>query len=134
MGVKCKGKWTRAQGNSKSVIDYVITKDSDDIVETMVIDEEKQFSVYYREGEKTIYSDHYAIEIKMNWLTMIRQINKKKKIEVMTEQGYISYKNKLSQSKISENINRENDIDEEYERWSDKVQKHFEAQLKKVKR
>ena len=33
---KCKGKWTREQGEEKSIIDYVIT--SQEYMETMEID------------------------------------------------------------------------------------------------
>ena len=77
-GIKCEGKWTRTQGDSKSIIDYVLTSNSDSIVEKMIIDEEKQFSVYYEKDGTTMYSDHYAIKIKLNWLAMTREINEAK--------------------------------------------------------
>ena len=63
---QCIGKWTRQEGNSKSVIDFVLSK-NDALVSQMVIDEPKDFSVlYYKttEGEtRKIYSDHNAIKI-----------------------------------------------------------------------
>ena len=40
---KCKGKWTREQGEERSMIDYVITsQEYMDTIKSMEIDEEKQ--------------------------------------------------------------------------------------------
>ena len=131
-GVKCKGKWTRSEGESKSIIDYVLTKETDTIVEKMHIDEEREFSVYHRIEEEIVYSDHYAIKIKLDWMAMIREINSNRKIKVMTEKGWQKYERELAEAKLSEKINTSNDIDEEYEKWSKGVQKIYENNLKKV--
>ena len=44
---KCKGKWTREQGEERSIIDYVITsQEYMDTIYNMEIDEEKQYTLY----------------------------------------------------------------------------------------
>ena len=44
---KCKGVWTRVQGEDKSITDYVLTDTaSANIVKEMKIDEEKQYGLY----------------------------------------------------------------------------------------
>ena len=44
---KCKGVWTRVQGDEKSIIDYVLTDASSaNTVKEMKIDEEKQYGLH----------------------------------------------------------------------------------------
>ena len=44
---KCKGVWTRVQGEEKSIIDYVLTDASSaNTVKEMKIDEEKQYGLH----------------------------------------------------------------------------------------
>ena len=44
---KCKGVWTRVQGEGKSIIDYVLTDASSaNTVKEMKIDEEKQYGLH----------------------------------------------------------------------------------------
>ena len=51
---KCKGVWTRQEGTSRSVIDYVITKKEDEqLIEEMTIDEDKEIAPYKRSRKKT---------------------------------------------------------------------------------
>ena len=56
------------QGNKKTVIDYVLTKD-DKFIRKMTIDEAKNFSVQHtrheEEIQKTVYSDHNAKKHKL---------------------------------------------------------------------
>ena len=46
----CKGMWTREEGDSKSVIDYVIASDIT-LVDAMIIDEANEKAVYYYKTE-----------------------------------------------------------------------------------
>ena len=131
-GSKCKGKWTRVEGDTKSIIDYVLTKDSDAVIREMIIDEEKEFSVYHRTDGETTYSDHNSIIIHLDWKAMIRQISDERKIKVMTEQGRENYRQELNKMKPSEWINEDNDIDEEYEKWTSAVKETYDKQLKSV--
>ena len=44
---KCKGVWTRVQGEEKSIIDYVLTDASSaNTVKEIKIDEEKQYGLH----------------------------------------------------------------------------------------
>ena len=65
---KCKGVWTRVQGDEKSIIDYVLTDASSaNTVKEMKIDEEKQYGLHklYKNTvtneNRKIYSDHNSI-------------------------------------------------------------------------
>ena len=136
MGNKCHGKWTRRQGETKSVIDYVLTKDTDDMIKSMVIDEEREYSACYRErnGSKIIHSDHNSILIQVDWMATLRNVNQGKKVKIMTEKGRERYKEALKNMKISERIEKTGDIDEEYKRWSEAVEEQYEKQLRSVKK
>ena len=71
----CEGLWTRKEGESKSVLDYVIVSEEDlDLVERMEIDEEKDIiTPYYVEkvGGKDVrqYTDHCMIKTESFALT-----------------------------------------------------------------
>ena len=70
---KCRGVWTRTQGNEKSILDYIIMKESDeDNIVQMVIDEDKIWAPYKLEAHNNdinnIYSDHNAILLTLNWI------------------------------------------------------------------
>ena len=59
--VGCEGRWTRILGKEKSVIDYMMLFQEDEgYVRSVFIDENKMITPRYREGKKTIYSDHCA--------------------------------------------------------------------------
>ena len=62
---KCKGIWTRIEGEQRSVIDYAVVSEGDeDHLNEMIIDENKIFTPYHIVKERTIYSDHCAIIVK----------------------------------------------------------------------
>ena len=50
----------------------------------------------------------------------------------MTEKGRESYRAELNRIKLSENIQENNDIDDEYETWASTVKDVYEKQLKSV--
>ena len=134
---KCHGYWTRVEGASKSVIDYIITS-SDSIIERMEIDEERSFSVYHNKKEqadtRTIYSDHNAILTHIYWKGLIKEKVGNHKVRVMTEKGLQSYKNELHNMKISSTIDTFSNVKEEYEKWEKKVTEVYEKHKKSVKR
>ena len=73
---KCKGVWTRVQGEDKSITDYVLTDAaSANTVNGMKIDEQKQYGLYKLEKNtvinenKKIYSDHNSILINRDYET-----------------------------------------------------------------
>ena len=66
---KCVGKWTRIEGESKSILDYIIVDENEkDTLITMKIDEDKHLTPCTITEERMIPSDHCAIMISFNWL------------------------------------------------------------------
>ena len=56
------------RGGKKSVIDYVIIdKKDEELVEEMIIDENREITPRHCVNGRIIYSDHNTITIKMNW-------------------------------------------------------------------
>ena len=73
---KCKGVWTRVQGEEKSIIDYVLTDASSaNTVKEMKIDEEKQYGLHKLDKNtatnenRKIYSNHNSTLINLDFET-----------------------------------------------------------------
>ena len=95
----CKGLWTRVQSQERSILGYVLTNSKLlSTVTEMVLDENKQYSVFRLEKSGKAYSDHNAILLKLNLITAIE---KQKKNRIITKCGYKKYRNKLTQRQIS---------------------------------
>ena len=82
---KCKGVWTRVQGEEKSIIDYVLTDASSaNTVKEMKIDEEKQYGLHKLDKNtatnenRKIYSDHNSILINLDFETPTEEQRLKK--------------------------------------------------------
>ena len=82
---KCKGVWTRVQGEEKSIIDYVLTDTtSANTIKEMKIDEEKQYGLHKLEKNaannenKKIYSDDNSILNNLDLETPTEQQRPKK--------------------------------------------------------
>jgi exonuclease III len=64
----CEGTWTRVEGCKKSVLDYImINEEDEELVKCMWIDEEHNITPYHRQEGRTIYSDHNAMVMDVNW-------------------------------------------------------------------
>ena len=71
---KCKGIWTRTQGDNKSVLDLTIaTSEAFDNIESIVVDEENRYSIESRNAK----TDHNITSIKMN-MTVEKEKEKKR--------------------------------------------------------
>ena len=59
---KFKGRWTRKQNNSKSILDYIMINEEDkEYVKWLMFDEDKTitlFRIAKRKDEIIIYTDH----------------------------------------------------------------------------
>ena len=66
---KCEGKWTRIEGETKSILDYIIVNANDEeALQSMKVDEEKLYTPYTVSGKRMIPSDHCAIMATFNWV------------------------------------------------------------------
>ena len=104
---KRKGLWTRIQGESKSVIDYVIVDKAEaNNIEVMEIDEKKEwtpFRVIKENGRKqTKYTDHSALKVEMKQKG--EQEGDKDPKKIMTKKSYRKFKELINQEKVSEII------------------------------
>ena len=128
----CEGLWTRIEGEEKSVIDYVLTFEEDtDIVEEMIIDEEKLITPYHIESEsrRRIYTDHCMISGRLNFSLENEQ---PKHTRVLGKEGWEAFRGKIEKIKISNLIDDRN-IEESYKEWSKTIMKIKESCSKKVK-
>ena len=119
---KCKGKWTREQGEGRSIIDYVVTsQEYMETIKSLEIDE-KQCTLYKIECQneqiKKRYSDHNAIRINIDFISL-KNVSKKKKM--ITRKGYKKYQTIIQEKEISKILEKEG-LQESYNTWADEVQ------------
>ena len=89
---KCKGVWTRVQGEENSIIYYVLTDASSaNTVKEMKIDEEKQYGLHKLDKNtatnknRKIYSDHNSILINLDFETPTEE---QRPTKIITKKGY----------------------------------------------
>ena len=87
----------------------------------MIVNENKQYSVFKLEKSGKTYSDHNAILLKLNLITAIE---KQEKNRIITKCGYKKYRNKLTQKQIS-GILKKDTIQVSYDKWSEGVQNNI---------
>ena len=73
-----KGKWTRVEGNKRSILDYLIMSNEDiSNINKIEIDEEKRWGMYrVDKNHKVTYSDHNCILAEMNWYEAMKRSNR----------------------------------------------------------
>ena len=120
---KCRGLWTRCEGGSKSVLEYILIDNANiGAFEHMLIDEEREFSPASYDQNKLTFSDHNVLIAKFNWVMIEAIKEKEKKKEIMTKKGYSRYKNELEKEGVSNILKNKNaDGQEIYELWKMKV-------------
>ena len=131
----CKGLWTREEGGSRSVLDYVIIdqEDKETILE-MMVDEEKEFAPTgkSRSGEETT-SDHNTILAKFNWM-----IQAEKKVQIpktiITKKGYQNIKRGIKERRLLDILKKEEPLQEVYKDWKEEINKLTEENQTKVKK
>ncbi len=125
---KCKGIWTRDENGSKSILDYVlIDKDEVDMVEGMLIDEDKvvaPFRIKAENNEKRIvFSDHNAISVRLNNIDIEkRRFAEIKNRKNMTKEGYERYQKQIKDENISKIWDGEGCMQEKYTAWKTTVE------------
>ena len=121
---KCEGLWTRVEGATKSVIDYIIVdEDERESLQEMKIDEGREYSPKGQDGEM---SDHNVLRAKFDWI-MTDVVNQRKDVSIITQKGYVRVKEEMEQRVIS-NIIDEGELQDSYDQWkgtvNDIVKKH----------
>ena len=122
---KCKDMWT---GYNKSILDYVIVnKEDTKYLNEMSIDENKEFTPYHVKGKRTIYSDHCAIIIKMNWLlaSKTEQVNQCS-ISINTSintKTLAKFENETSGNVLTNIAKQRTNVKNMYKKWNKYVKK-----------
>ena len=85
---KCRGLWTRVQGECRSVLDYMLVwKGDQENLISMLIDEEKEYaSAGIDDNNNVVYSDHNTIIGEFNWL--MEEGKRKSVNRIITRKGY----------------------------------------------
>ena len=133
---KCKGKWTRTEGAKESIIDYVITTDTE-LITSIEIDEERNFSPFHLKKEKEytrrVYSDHNVMKITLNWKRAADVRNERIKRKVMTKKGHERFQTLMNENRFQDTINPTGSVKKEYTNWASKVWKLYQSQMTQVK-
>lgn len=130
---KCIGKWTRIEGENKSIIDYaMVLKADSDCINKILIDEEKLYTPYRSDKEKTVYSDHCAMIIEVDW-HMAHSKVKQSKIETITRKGLEKFNYLTSGYTLTEIVKHEGDIKERYANWQTKIEEYMKKCKTKIK-
>ncbi len=113
---KCQGLWTRVEGNSKSVIDYMIVdKDDEKALQEMIIDEQREYAPCGQDGTM---SDHNVIRSKFDWIITVEQ--QKRDRTVITQKGYGKIRGEMEKCSIS-NIIDDGELQNSYNDWKSRV-------------
>ena len=130
---KCQGKWTRTDGSKQSVLDYVlINKEDEDLVKSMVIDENREYTPNHTQGGRTIYSDHFAIKVDINW--NMRHKPGETRRTIINEKSNAAFTEMTSHANLSEIWKTTNDTQTKYSLWSKAVSEIAEAAYKVKKK
>ena len=127
----CTGTWTRRMGNERSILDYVLLwKDEITSLKSMKIDENQEFTPYSEYQNQITYSDHYMIEINLDW---IQKSKDEASMGMFKRIDYGEYEKHIEESNIREILDPEN-FEESYKKWSEEVLKTAKQCSKKTKR
>ena len=131
----CEGLWTRTEGESRSVIDYILTDDeSVEGVQSMMVDENKELSpVGYVENKMT-YSDHNVLLASMDWIMMEEKQQKDMGREIITSKGMENIRLEMKEKRISDVLQREGNITQIYKGWKEKVSEIWKKNTTRVKK
>lgn len=119
----CEGLWTRTEGKNRSIIDYVLTsKEDEKHVYKMIIDENKNFTPFHIVKNRTIYTDHCTIIVKMN-LYIACKGEHKENIWTVNKETLKKFKTLTTNSNLIKIAKEQVDIETKYSKWQNEVEK-----------
>ena len=136
---KCKGIWTRVEGNNKSVLDYIMVKKEDlDNCVDILIDEDRIVSPGgFNKNDTWMLSDHNPIVCNMKWVYEEKTEEKKRK-KIITKKSLQKIQSEIKEKKVHEIWSYDNDLQTIYNIWSRKMgeimEKHAITPKKKNRR
>ena len=129
---KCKGLWTREEGEKKSVLDYVLVDANDEeLVKKITIDEEREITPKHRVDDRDVYTDHNSILLDMDWTVRYKQ-GQKTRI-CMSSERKEEFLRKTNQGNLLELCKSEKDPLQKFSEWNTMVMKIVEETFYKKK-
>ena len=131
----CAGKWTRVEGDCKSVLDYVlISEDDEKSLMKMVIDEGKKYAPIGLNVEcEEVYSDHNTIVCEFDWL--IDQQKKEERKKVITKRGYQKIAEQIEIENLKDIFDKtEKNLQEKYTEWKSRMNDVIERNKSLIKK
>ena len=130
-----KGVWTRVEKKNgvvkKSVLDYMVMNEkSYNLTQQMLIDEDKMIPIYTLNNKVKTYSDHNTMICKMS---IINDIVQDKQKTVMTKRSYEEYTNAIQEQELSKSLQKDQTVQENYDKWSSEVEKIIKRVQRKKK-
>ena len=118
---QCSGLWTRAEGESKSVLDYALVwKDETKLVRNVNIDEDRELSPRGYVDGKITYSDHNVITFEIDWL-LLEKTTPKAERKILTKKGEIRSQLEMEERKVSEILEKGTDVQKAYTEWKETI-------------
>ena len=129
---KRTGLWTREEGGSKSVLDYMIVNKEDEAAITeMIIDEEKQYAPFRITENQEKTSDHNTVITTFNWL--IDSEEKREIKTVLTKKGYSKVRKEMNERKLSRIWSKEQPFEQSFHEWKNEMDTIVEKNVTRVK-
>ena len=127
----CNGIWTREEGGSRNVLDYVIIDRGDESsVMEMTIDEKKEAAPTTNDG---VTSDHNAIMATLNWLIEAQQKKQPPKTTI-NRKGFQKIKKGIKDRNLVEIFDKEKPVEILYEEFKEEVNKLVDENKTEVKK
>jgi hypothetical protein len=132
---KCTGRWTRISGNQKSTLDYILLFQEDEkYVAQLTIDEEKENTPKYKEGNRWIHSDHCAMNVEVKWTEANIERHKTKTKKVITDKSIEIIKSATEQGNLTDIAKENTSLDEKYNKWQEELSRIIDNACEAKKR
>ena len=125
---KCNGKLTRISGQEKSILDYAIVLQNDEYyVKSIQIDEEKIDTPKYNKEGETIYTDHGAMIIEINWTDANIDNTKNNSNIAITRKSLEAFYKATNGTTLTKIANKKECITKKYNEWQKEVTKKIKT-------
>ena len=120
----CEGTWTREEGGTRSVLDYIVINQEDEgAVAEIMVDEGKEFAPVTM--DPSITSDHNAIIAKLNWLIESKSCKKVPRTTI-TKKGYKQIEIGIKQRNLVDIFKKDEPVEKLYQEFKGEVNRLVE--------
>ena len=124
----CKGIWTREEGGSRNVLDYIVIDQEDaKAVMEMTIDEKNEVAPTTVEN---VTSDHHVIMATLNWLVEVQQ-EKQAPRSIIKKEGYQKIREGIKDRKLVEIFTKDEPVEILYKEFKESIDQLAEVSRRK---